>query len=62
MSITCLLDDVWMLKGEVTSQSLLGVERLTLYLMWNRFYNYDNVSCENIQIYHQTSLQKLSEH
>lgn len=49
-------------EGEVTSQSLLGGERLTLYLTCSRFYNHDNVSCENIQIYHQTSLQKLSEH
>ena len=32
MLITCLLDDVLVLKGEVTSQSLLGGERLTLYL------------------------------
>ena len=62
MLITCLLDDVLVLKGEVTSQSLLGVERLTLYLTCSRFYNHDNVNCENIQIYHQTSLQKLSEH
>ena len=27
--ITCLLDNVWILWGEVTCQSLLGVKRLT---------------------------------
>ena len=28
--INCLLDDVWILWGEVTSQSLLGVKGLTI--------------------------------
>ena len=27
--VTCLLDNVWILQGEVTCQSLLGVKRLT---------------------------------
>ena len=28
--ITCLLDDVWTIQGEVRCQSLLGVKELTL--------------------------------